>query len=174
MVSVGARHTGELGFESLLRHFFKYLTQHLALPESPAGQTVPHPPLYVHKPVVDSFENLWTIRKVVHPCWTICLVDNPQVGKTTMNRWNCFTKPYCWQWGRRRSLPRLLSNFSPVYTTPSNKWMPGLKRNLGNIWNTFQRYMYMLEAFPNIGSLSNVSIKFISCLEKPDYQTYKG
>ena len=42
MVSVGARHTGELGFESLLRHFFKNLTQHLALPESPAGQTVCH------------------------------------------------------------------------------------------------------------------------------------
>jgi len=32
MVSVGAQHTGKL--------FFKNLTQHLALPESPAGQTV--------------------------------------------------------------------------------------------------------------------------------------
>ena len=42
MVSVGARHTGELGFDSLLRNFFKNLTQHLALPESPAGQTVRH------------------------------------------------------------------------------------------------------------------------------------
>ena len=27
MVSVDARHTGELGFESLLRHFFKNLNQ---------------------------------------------------------------------------------------------------------------------------------------------------
>jgi len=27
-----------------------------------------------------------TIRKVVHPCWTIRLVDNPQVGKTTIHR----------------------------------------------------------------------------------------
>ena len=86
MVFMDARHTGEPGFDSLLRHFFKNLTQHLALPESPAGQTVCHPPLYVHKPVVESFKNRWTIRKVDHPCWLICLVDNPQVGKTTMNR----------------------------------------------------------------------------------------
>jgi len=27
----------------------------------------------------------WTIRKVVHPCWIIRLVDNPQVGKTTIH-----------------------------------------------------------------------------------------
>ena len=96
MVSMGARQTGDLGFESLLRHFFKNLTQHLALPESPAGQTVRHPSLYVHKPVVDSFENRWTIHysgqsvpwtilKVDHQCWLIRGVDNPQVGKTTMN-----------------------------------------------------------------------------------------
>jgi len=26
-----------------------------------------------------------TIRKVVHPCWTVHLVDNPQVGKTTIH-----------------------------------------------------------------------------------------
>ena len=91
-----AQHAGEPGFESLLRHFFKNLTQHLALPESPAGQTVFHPPVYIHKPVVKSFENRWsirysgkvihwTIRKVVHLCWTNSLVDNPQVDKTTIN-----------------------------------------------------------------------------------------
>jgi len=28
----------------------------------------------------------WTIRKVVHLCWTIRLVDNPQVGKPTIPR----------------------------------------------------------------------------------------
>ena len=60
MVSVYGRHTSEQGFQSLLRHFFKNLTKHLALPESPAGQTVCHPPLYIHKPVVESFENRWT------------------------------------------------------------------------------------------------------------------
>ena len=27
-----------------------------------------------------------TIRKVVLPCWTIRLVDNPQVGKTTIHQ----------------------------------------------------------------------------------------
>ena len=80
-VSMDAWHTGVPGFDSLFRHFFKNLTQHLA-----AGQTVCHPPLYAHKPVVESFENRWTIRMVDHPCWTIRLVDNPQVGKTTMNR----------------------------------------------------------------------------------------
>jgi len=95
MVSMGARQTGELGFESLLSHFFKNLIQHLALLESHAGQTVRHLPLYVHKPVVDSFKNLWTIHysgqsvpwticKVDHPCWSIRGVDNPQVGKTVM------------------------------------------------------------------------------------------
>jgi hypothetical protein len=31
-----------------------------------------------------------TICKVVHPCWTIRLVDNPQVGKTTIHRLNLF------------------------------------------------------------------------------------
>jgi hypothetical protein len=47
--------------------------------------------------VADSFENRgsicyggqtvqWTNRTVDHPCWTIRGVDNPQVGKTTMNR----------------------------------------------------------------------------------------
>jgi len=81
MVSVDARHTGEPGFESHLRHFFKNCTQHLALPESPAGQTVWHPPLYDHKPVVKSIEKwctirysgqsvAWSICTVVHPCWT--------------------------------------------------------------------------------------------------------
>ena len=78
IVSVDAQHAGEPWFESLLRHFFKNLTQHLALPESPAGQTVRHPPLYVHKPVVDSFENRWTIRyigKVIQ--WTIGKVVHP-------------------------------------------------------------------------------------------------
>ena len=29
-----------------------------------------------------------TIRKVVHPCWTIRGVDNPQVGKTTIHHNN--------------------------------------------------------------------------------------
>ena len=98
MVSVDARHTGELGLESLLRHFFKNLNQPLALQGPPAGQTVRHPPLYDHKPVVKPFKKWWTIRysgkvihwitirKVVHPCWTNSLVDNPQVGKTTMNQ----------------------------------------------------------------------------------------
>ena len=28
----------------------------------------------------------WSIRKVVHPCWTIRLVDNPQVDITTIHR----------------------------------------------------------------------------------------
>jgi len=47
--------------------------------------------------VVDSFEKRvtnryggkfvqWTIRTVDHPCWSIRRVDNPQVGKTTMNQ----------------------------------------------------------------------------------------
>ena len=97
MVSVDARHTGELGFDSLLRHFFKNLNQHLALQGPPDGHTVHPPPPYDHKPVVKQFKKWWaihssgkvihwTIRKVVHPCWTNILVDNPQVGKTTMNR----------------------------------------------------------------------------------------
>jgi len=31
----------------------------------------------------------WTIRTVVHPYWTIRLVDNPQVGKTTIHQKFC-------------------------------------------------------------------------------------
>jgi len=46
MVSVDTRHAGEPGFDSLLRHFFKNLNQHLALQGLHAGQTVLHPPLY--------------------------------------------------------------------------------------------------------------------------------
>jgi hypothetical protein len=103
MVSVDAQQTGEPGFKSLLRHFFKNLTQHLALPLSPAGQKNRHPPLYVHKPVVNSFENRWTIcysgkvihwtiRKVVHPCWTNSLVGNLQVDETTINCWGHYTE----------------------------------------------------------------------------------
>ena len=109
MVSVDARHTGEPGFESLLRHFFKNLTQHLALPGPPAGQTVQHPPLYDHKPVVEPFENRWTIRysgkvihwtirKVVHPCWTNSLVDNPQVDKTTIKSCTTFLQQFLNFW----------------------------------------------------------------------------
>jgi len=97
MVSMDARHAGELGFDSPLRHFFKNLNQHLALQRPPNGHTVRHPPPYDHKPVVKQFKiwwsihssgNVihWTIRKGVHPCWTNSLVDNPQVDKTTMNR----------------------------------------------------------------------------------------
>ena len=93
-----AQQTGEHRFESLLRHFFKNLTQHLALAESLAGQTVRHPPLYDHKAVVKPFKNRWsihyigkvihgTIRKVAHPCWSIRLVDNRQVDETTMKLW---------------------------------------------------------------------------------------
>ena len=40
MVSMDAQHAGEPGFDSLLRHFFKNLTQHLALPVPPGGVTV--------------------------------------------------------------------------------------------------------------------------------------
>ena len=40
MVSMGARHTGDLGFDSLLRHFFVNLNQHLALTGPPGGHTV--------------------------------------------------------------------------------------------------------------------------------------
>ena len=58
MVSVDVRQSGELGFESLLRHFFKNLNQHLALQGPPAGQTVRHPPLYDHKPVVKPFKKM--------------------------------------------------------------------------------------------------------------------
>ena len=37
IVSMDARHTGDLGFDSLLGHYFKYLNQHLALPRPPGG-----------------------------------------------------------------------------------------------------------------------------------------
>jgi len=57
-----AQHTGELGFDSLLRHFFKNFNQHLALQGLPDGQTVCHPPSYDHKPVVKQLEKWWTIR----------------------------------------------------------------------------------------------------------------
>ena len=42
MVSMDARHTGDLRFDSLLRHFFKTFNQHLALQGPPGGQTVRH------------------------------------------------------------------------------------------------------------------------------------
>ena len=97
MVNVDTWHTGVPGFDSLWRHFFTNLTQHLALPETPAGQTVRHhlctstnqwmnhlksggPSILVDKHYRGQF------RKVVHPCWTNSLVDNPEVDETTMNR----------------------------------------------------------------------------------------
>ena len=40
MVSKEARHTGDLGLNSLLRHFFINLNQHLASPGPPGGHTV--------------------------------------------------------------------------------------------------------------------------------------
>ena len=36
----------------------------------------------------------WTIQTVVHPCWTICLVDNPQVGKASIHG-NLYVKDIC-------------------------------------------------------------------------------
>ncbi len=50
-----ARHTRELGFDYLLRHFFKNLNQYLALQGPPGGQTVRHHLPASTKPVV----NLW-------------------------------------------------------------------------------------------------------------------
>ena len=102
MGSVGARHTGELRFESLLRHFFKNLTQHLALPESPAGQTVRHqlftssnqwmnhsksggPSVLVDKYYSGQFVR-WFIHGGPTVWWTDSLVDNPEVDETTMNQ----------------------------------------------------------------------------------------
>jgi len=45
-----ARQTGDLGFDSLLRHFFINSNQHFALPGPPGGQTVGPPfPVLVDK-----------------------------------------------------------------------------------------------------------------------------
>ena len=42
MVSMDAGHTGDLGFDSLLRNFYKNSNQHLALQGPPGGPTVCH------------------------------------------------------------------------------------------------------------------------------------
>ena len=42
MVSMDARQTSEIGFDSLLRHFFKNSNKHLALPGHPGGVTIWH------------------------------------------------------------------------------------------------------------------------------------
>ena len=86
------RHTGELGFDSLLRHFFKNLNQHLALQGPPGGQTVCHHLPTSTKPVDNMLGGEfggWTIRKVVHPSRSNRLVDNPEVEETMMNLLNC-------------------------------------------------------------------------------------
>jgi len=49
-----------------------------------------------------------TIRKVVHPCWTIRLVDNPQVGKLTINSFIDGTP----------SPPPILSHWTDRYAVP--------------------------------------------------------
>ena len=87
MVSMDARRTGELGFNSLLRHFIKNLNQHLALQGPPGGQTVCHYLPKSTKPVDNPLggESIgWTNRKVVHPNRSNSLVDNPEVEETTM------------------------------------------------------------------------------------------
>jgi len=96
LVSTDARHTGELGFDSLLRHFFKNLNQHLALPGPPGGQTVgPQFPAQVDNlfwwtngasTTSQCPQNRWISVMLVHPTRLKCLVDNPEVEKATMNQ----------------------------------------------------------------------------------------
>jgi len=96
MVSMDARHTGELRFDSLLRHFFKNSNQHLAWPGPPGGVTVRHPhatstPQWLNGSKKGGY--LVAVASAHNECFITVDnpggkrgVDNQEVEKTTINR----------------------------------------------------------------------------------------
>ena len=124
--------------DSLLKHIFKNWNQHLALQGPPGDQTIRHH-LPTSTKLVDNLlggESIgWTNRKVVHPCRSNRLVDNPEVEETTMNQTFHGT-----QWNSLYFMPK---NSEYNYNNKDDRWFRSL--DLITNMNVTQLFIIMIE-----------------------------